>query len=146
MKKNSNSVGTVLFIFIAMLLAKVLGQVREMVIAYTYGTAWQADAYVTASQIPTNFFDMILGSAVSAAFIPVFNKFLEKDGEKRAKKFAGTFLNVILIFSALISAVGIVFAPQIIRLLASGLEGESAALAIKLLRIMFPMILFIGAA
>lgn len=146
MTNKKNSAGTVGFIFLAMLMAKVLGQVREMVIASTYGTAWQADAYVAASQIPTNFFDMILGSAVSAAFIPVFNKFLEKDGETRAKKFAGTFFNDVFVLSALISLFGMIFAPQIISILTPNLEPQAATLAIKLLRIMFPMIIFIGSA
>lgn len=146
MTKKRNTAGTVGFIFIAMLLAKVLGQVREMVIAYTYGTAWQADAYVAASQIPTNFFDMILGSAVSAAFIPVFNKFIEKDGEKRAKRFASTFFNDVLLISFAIAFFGIVFAPQIINVLTPGLSEQAAVLAVRLLRIMFPMIIFIGSA
>lgn len=146
MKKKSNAAGTVGFIFIAMLMAKVLGQVREMVIAYSFGTAWQADAYVAASQIPTNFFDMILGSAVSAAFIPVFNKFMEKEGEGRARRFAGAFLNLIIIISAALSVIGIVFASQIIAVFTPGLGSEAAVLAAKLLKIMFPMVIFIGGA
>jgi len=146
MTNKKNSAGTVGFIFLAMLMAKVLGQAREMVIASTYGTAWQADAYVAASQIPTNFFDMILGSAVSAAFIPVFNKFLEKDGDLRAKKFAGTFFNNVFAISAFISVIGIIFAPQIISIITPNLDPMAAKLAVKLLRIMFPMIIFIGSA
>ncbi len=146
MIKKKNSAGTVGFIFIAMLMAKVLGQAREMVIAYTYGTAWQADAYVAASQIPTNFFDMILGSAVSAAFIPVFNKFLEKEGIHRAKRFAGVFFNDILLISVLLSLLGVFFAPHIISILTPGLSQEGTLLATKLLKIMFPMVIFIGSA
>ncbi len=146
MSKKNNPVGTVGFIFISMLLAKLLGQVREIIIAGTYGTGWMADAYVAASQIPTNFFDMILGSAVSAAFIPVFNKFIEQEGEQRAKKFAGSFFNSIFIVSVLLAFLGIVFAPQLISLFTPGLNKETTILAVKLLRILFPMIVFVGAA
>ena len=146
MSKKNNAAATVGFIFITMLLAKLLGQVREIVIASAYGTAWQADAYVAASQIPTNFFDMILGSAVSSAFIPVFNKYLQQEGEVRAKHFAGVFFNVILLITVILSFFGVIFAPAIISVFTPGLTGETAILAVKLLRIMFPMIIFIGLA
>ncbi len=146
MTNKKNSAGTVGFIFLAMLMSKVLGQAREMVIAYTYGTAWQADSYVAASQIPTNFFDMILGSAISAAFIPVFNKFMEKDGDLRAKRFASVFFNNIFIISFFIALLGVVFAPQLISVLTPDLSPEASALATKLLRIMFPMVISIASA
>ena len=146
MSKKKGTAGTVGFIFIAMLMAKLLGQIREIVIAGTYGTAWQADAYLAASQLPTNFFDMILGSAVSAAFIPVFNKFMQENGENRARRFAGSFFNTVCLIGFAITLVGEIFAPFIIAKFTPGLEGEAALLAVKLLRIMFPMIIFIGGA
>ena len=146
MGKKNDTAKTVGFIFFAMLAAKLLGQIREIVIAGTYGTAWQADAYLAASQIPTNFFDMILGSAVSAAFIPVFNKFMQENGEKRAKRFAGSFFNTVFLIGLFLTLLGEIFAPFIIAKFTPGLGGEAAVLAVKLLRIMFPMIIFIGDA
>ncbi len=146
MKTTKNAISTMSFIFFAMFLSKILGQVREIVIAYTYGTSFQADAYVAASQIPTNFFDMILGSIVSAAFIPVYNKFIEKDGTLRAKKFAGVFFNVIFLICIIIALLGILFAKHIIKFMAPGLSSEAFLLAVALLKIMFPMVIFIGAA
>ena len=146
MGKKNDTAKTVGFIFFAMLAAKLLGQIREIVIAGTYGTAWQADAYLAASQIPTNFFDMILGSAVSAAFIPVFNKFMQENGEKRAKRFAGSFFNTVFLIGLFLTLLGEIFAPFIIAKFTPGLGGEAAVLAVKLLRIMFPMIIFIGGA
>ena len=146
MGKKNDTAKTVGFIFFAMLAAKLLGQIREIVIAGTYGTAWQADAYLAASQIPTNFFDMILGSAVSAAFIPVFNKFMQENGEKRAKRFAGSFFNTVFLIGLFLTVLGEIFAPFIIAKFTPGLGGEAAVLAVKLLRIMFPMIIFIGGA
>ena len=79
---KKRAAGTVGFIFIAIMLSKVLGQVREMVIASLYGTNMAANAYVVASQLPVNFFDMILGSAISSAFIPVYNMFIENKSKK----------------------------------------------------------------
>ena len=69
----SNSVKTVGNIFIIILLSKLMGQAREMMLAAYYGTGEAAQAFLTATEIPLNFFDMILGVAIVSAFVPVFN-------------------------------------------------------------------------
>ena len=144
---KKNAAGTVSFIFIAIMLSKVLGMLREIVIAATYGTGAEANAYVLASQIPVNFFDMILGSAISSAFIPVYNKFIEKENEKRANLFATRFLNFVILVTAGLSVIGVCFAPQIIALFSSDEMGAyTLNMASELLRIMFPMVIFTGMA
>lgn len=143
---KKNAAGTVSFIFIAIMLSKVLGQVREMVIAAIYGTSTQASAYFMASQLPVSFFDMILGSAISSAFIPVYNMFMENDGKERANLFATRFLNVIILATAVISALGIAFAGPIMSVFGPSLDMSTKVLAAELLQIMFPMLIFTGMA
>lgn len=144
---KKNAAGTVSFILVAILLSKVLGQAREMVIAALYGISIQTSAYVIASQLPVNFFDMILGSAISSAFIPVYNMYIEKDGEKRANLFATRFLNAVVIITVLLSLLGVIFAPNIINIFAPSMKDEVAkAIASDLLKLMFPMIIFTGLA
>ncbi len=144
---KKNAAGTVSFIFVAIMLAKVLGMVREIVIAAIYGTGAEANAYVIASQIPVNFFDMILGSAISSAFIPVYNKFIEKENEKRANLFASRFLNFVILITVVLSVIGVCFAPFIISLFSSEKMGaETQKMAAELLQIMFPMVIFTGMA
>lgn len=145
-QKQEKAAGTVGFIFITLILVKILGQAREMAIAAVFGTSDAASAYVIASQLPVNFFDMILGTAVSSAFIPVFNKYLECDGLKRANVFASRFLNIIIIVSTLICAVGMVFAPQLINLFSPDMSAGAKLIASQLLRIMFPIMIFTGMA
>ena len=146
MSKKENGAGMVGFIFIAILLSKLLGLLRGSAVALFYGTDYVASAYSMASQLPVNFFDMILGSAVSSAFIPVYNKFSQTDGRQRADRFASRFINLILIATVILSAIGVVFAPQIIGLMGSGMEPRAADLASQLLRIMFPLVIFTGLA
>lgn len=143
---KKRAAGTVGFIFIAIMLSKVLGQVREMVIASLYGTNMAANAYVVASQLPVNFFDMILGSAISSAFIPVYNMFIEKDGEKRANLFASRFLNLVLLITGLMAILGVLFSGNIIQLFAPLMDDMTKNLAASLLKIMFPMVIFTGLA
>ena len=145
-EKQEKAAGTVGFIFITLILVKILGQAREMAIAAFYGTSDAAGAYVIASQLPVNFFDMILGTAVSSAFIPVFNKYLEKDGLKRANLFASRFLNIIILASTLICALGSVFAPALINIFSPDMNPAAKEIAVALLRIMFPIMIFTGMA
>lgn len=144
--KKKNAAGTVSFIFIAIVLSKLLGLLRGSAVANFYGTTSTASAYAMASQLPVNFFDMILGSAISSALIPVYNKFIGKDGMKRANLFASRFMNLIIIVTLALSVVGIMFSRQIIYIMGSGLDNETAALASTLLRIMFPLVIFTGMA
>ncbi|MBR5586750.1 MAG: murein biosynthesis integral membrane protein MurJ [Clostridia bacterium] len=146
MSKKENGAGMVGFIFIAILLSKLLGLLRGSAVALFYGTDYVASAYSMASQLPVNFFDMILGSAVSSAFIPVYNKFSQTDGRDRADKFASRFINLIIGVTVVLSAIGVAFAPQIIGLMGSGMEPRAADLAAQLLRIMFPLVIFTGLA
>lgn len=146
MTKKEKSAGTVGFIFVAIVLSKLLGLLRGSAVALFYGTDYVASAYSMASQIPVNFFDMILGSAVSSAFIPVYNKFSETDGRKRADGFASRFINLITAVTVLLSVIGVAFAPQIIKIMGSGMQPEAATLAANLLGIMFPLVIFTGLA
>ena len=144
--EKKNAAGTVSFMFVAIVLSKLLGLLRGSAVANFYGTASTAGAYAMASQLPVNFFDMILGSAISSALIPVYNKFIKQDGMKRANLFASRFLNLIIIATAILSVFGVVFSRQIIYVMGSKLDSETAELASQLLKIMFPLVIFTGMA
>ncbi|MBQ2897414.1 MAG: murein biosynthesis integral membrane protein MurJ [Clostridia bacterium] len=137
---------TISGMFIIMLLAKVLGQAREVLLAWFYGTGTQASAFLTASQIPLNFFDMILGLAIVSAFVPVFNEYYQKEGETEANRFANNFIGVVLIISAALAAIGIIFSDFVIKVIASGFDTQTARLASNLLKIMFPSLIFTAVA
>ena len=141
-----NTVKTVSGIFVIIMFAKLLGQVREMMLAASYGTAYQATAFLTASQIPLNFFDMILGLAIVSAFVPVFNEYLQKRGKIEANKFAGNFVGVVFIVATVVSVVGVVFSAFIVSKIAGGLNEQTSYLASVLLKILFPSILFTSVA
>lgn len=140
------SVKTVSSIFIIIFLSKLLGQLREIIFANFYGTGDSANAFLTASQIPLNFFDIILGMAIASAFIPVFNEYREKQGEKEANLFAGNFVGVVLSVSFIMIILGVVFSSGIVFLIVRGLNDSTAQLTSSLLKIMFPSLLFTAVA
>ena len=77
-EKGNQAVKTVSFMMLITLFGKILGMVREQLLAANYGTDMQAAAFLLASRIPRTFFDVIFASAISASFIPVCGIFAEK--------------------------------------------------------------------
>ncbi len=143
--KGKTAVKTVSIITIFILLAKVLGVLRDVAFANYYGTGMQSDAYLSASRLPLLFFDLTLGAAVLSTFIPVFSRHLQTD-RKKAFNFANTFLNLIIVISLVFCVIGALFAKQITTLYAPGLGTEGIELSSSLLRIMLPTALFTGVA
>lgn len=134
------------FMIAATLLAKILGMYREVLFASLYGTGSIAQAFSTASRIPLLFFDITLGAAISSAFIPVFNEYLEKGQKEEALRYSNTFLNGILIITGIICALGMLFSGTLVSLIGGGLESETKALASQLVIILFPTMIFTGFA
>lgn len=130
----------------ATFLAKVLGLARDMLIAAFFGTGIEADAYMTATRLPTTLFDIVIGGVISAAFIPVFNSVMEKESREEALNFANRFIGMVLMISGLIAILGIVFSDQLISFMAPDFGIEAHNLAAQLSCIMFPMIVFTGLA
>lgn len=135
------------FMVAATLLAKLCGMLRDILMANLYGTSTEAAmAFSASSRIPLLFFDIALGSAVTSAFIPVFNEYIAKGEEDNAFDFANCFINLIILITAVISVLGIIFSSQVAHLFAGGLDASSLALASTLVKILFPTIIFTGVA
>lgn len=131
---------------VIILLSKIMGLVRDSMIASAYGTTEAAIAYETASKLPVTIFDFVLGGVVTSAFIPVYNSLAVKKGKRDALAFAQSYVNLILVITVTLSVLGTVFAPALVSFIAPELEGTTAALASDLTRIMFPMVVFVGLA
>ena len=145
--KKKNIAFTAIFMSCATLLAKFCGLLRDMVLASMYGTeSAEAIAFSTASRIPLLFFDIALGTAVTSAFIPIFNEYLEKKEEKRAMEFANRFANLVIAVTLIMSVVGIIFSKQFIYLIAGDIPNDAFILASNLIKILFPTIIFTGLA
>ncbi|MBQ9974414.1 MAG: murein biosynthesis integral membrane protein MurJ [Oscillospiraceae bacterium] len=145
-ERRDNASKTISIVMIITLLGKVLGLVRDRLLAINYGTGMEANAFYTASRIPRVFFDAVFASAIAACFIPVFSGYLTREGKDRAMRFAGNFLTVMAAITALLTAVGMGFAGPLVELFADGYDEATAALAAELTRVMFPTVLFTGIA
>lgn len=148
MKKRDffHSAGTTVAIMIAAtLLSKVLGLVRQMMTAGIFAASTEGVAFSVASRIPLAIFDMLFSTAIVGAFLPIYKSHLSADG-KRASAFSSAFLTAVLLVTSAAAALGVIAAPAVISLTAPDLDTETALLAAKLLRIMFPSMVFAGMA
>ncbi len=130
----------------ATLLSRILGFFRDAVIAWYFGAGHYSDAFIAAFRIP-NLLRKLLGEgSISNAFVPVLTDYLAIDGREEAFRLARSALWVLSIILVVISLIGILIAPLIVKFIAPGFIGtpDKLALTITLTRIMFPYIFFIG--
>ena len=146
MKKSFGFAKTAALMGIIILAAKVMGLVRDVMVAGTFGTTVYAVAYETASKLPVTIFDFVLGGVVTSAFIPVYNSIAVREGKDKASAFAQSYTNLILLLTVLIAVFGVIFAPALVSFLAPDLAAETMELSVRLTRIMFPMVIFVGMA
>ena len=127
-------------------LSRILGLVRDVLIAKFFGTTHEAGAFVVAFTIPNMLRDFVGEGAANAAFVPVLTEYKIKKTEHEFWRLANVILNLLALVLVSISILGILFSPVIVRLMAPGFIKEAGAiqLTVKLTRIIFPYILFIG--
>lgn len=125
---------TALLLIIITLASKVFGFIRELTLSYYYGTSNISDAYLIALTIPTVIFTFI-GTAFSTGYIPMYSKVQKEKGESSADLFTNNLINILFVVFTIFIIAGFVFSPQIVRLFASGFEGDTLNLAIKFTQI-----------
>lgn len=117
------------------LLSRIFGLLREILLAHVIGTSLFSDALRAALRIP-NFLQNLLGEGVlSASFIPVY---LSLDNKEERSNLATTLFYALLLITGITSFFGIIFPELFIDLFAPGFEGATRDLTISLLRILFP--------
>jgi len=126
--------------------SRVFGYIRDSRIAFLLGASTAADAYTTAYRIPNLLRRLVGEGAVSAAFIPVFSRYVAEQKKEDAWEFANTLLTVITFLLTAVTLTGILLSPLIVRLFASGFGDTPGKLELTatLNRIMFPYMFLIG--
>ena len=128
------------------LISRVLGLVRDMVIASFFGATISADAFVVAFKIPNMLRRFTAEGSMTIAFIPVFTEYLQNRSKKEAFELARIILTLLSLILVIITIAGIVLSPLIVRLIAPG-YGEDVSkyeLTVLLTRITFPYIFFVS--
>ncbi|SDW17724.1 murein biosynthesis integral membrane protein MurJ [Tepidimicrobium xylanilyticum] len=125
------------------LISKVLGFLREVLIASKYGSGYETDTYFVAMTATTILMTTI-GASLNTTLIPIFTEIGERSGRRGKLRYLNNILNVILLITILLALFGFFLSPIIIKILAKGFEGEQFQLAVKLNRVGLPIVIFLG--
>lgn len=120
---------------------KVFGLIKEMVFANQFGATALTDAFNSALILP-NFFGTIIAGALVSAFIPIFIKVREQAGEQPAWRLASQVFTILLVTTAGISLLLLLFAYPVSRLIAPGFSPDQLSEIVHLSRFLLPYILF----
>lgn len=128
------------------MVSRVLGFVREMLVAAFLGASPVSDAFFVALRLPNMFRSLFAEGAFSAAFVPLFAGKVAREGHEAARRFAEDALAVLLAALLVFLLLGEMLAPFVLDVIAPGFrqEPEKFTLAVALTRIMFPYLLFIS--
>lgn len=128
------------------MISRILGFVRDMLIAASLGTGPVADAFVVAFRFPNLFRRLFGEGAFNAAFVPLFSKTLERDGRQAAKQFAREALSGLLFVLVVFSIVAELAMPWLIHVIAPGYADAPDKLELTkvLTQIAFPYLTFMS--
>lgn len=130
------------------LISRILGFVRDMLIARIFGVDLATDAFFAAFKIPNFLRRLFVEGAFSHAFVPVLSDYKTQGSQASLKQFINKTSGTLLAVLMLMTLTGLLAAPLLVLLLAPGFawQGEQHELAVLLLHIMLPYLFFIGFA
>ncbi len=130
----------------ATFLSRILGYIRDMVMASFFGAGLYSDAFIAAFRIPNLLRRLFGEGSLSIAFVPVFTEYLTNEGKKEAFQMAGSAIKLLAALLTITAICGIILTPLIVRVIAPGFldSTDKFAITVTLTRIMFPYIIFIG--
>lgn len=133
---------------LATLASRILGFVRDVVVARAFGAGAVTDAFFVAFRIPNLFRRLLAEGALSTAFIPVFTEYLTKGPRAEFNRMVSAVAGAFLLVLFAVSALGILLAPWIVGVMAPGFATVPGQLrlATTLTRLMFPYLVVVGLA
>jgi putative peptidoglycan lipid II flippase len=131
-----------------LLLSRITGLIREIVMARLFGAGMAYDAFLLGFRIPNLTRDLFAEGALSSAFIPTFTEYLTRKGRAEAAALANLVATAVILIVGGLCLLGVVFSPQLVMLLAPGFVAVPGKfeLAVTMTRIMFPFLLLVALA
>jgi putative peptidoglycan lipid II flippase len=128
------------------LLSRILGFVRDFVIARTFGAGMLTDAFFVAFRLPNLLRRLFAEGAFSQAFVPILAEYRNRRGEHETKSLVDRVASVLFLALIVVSALGAIAAPILIAVTAPGFsaDADKFQLTVELTRITFPYILFMS--
>jgi len=148
LKPSRSLLGSAGLVSAATSLSRVGGLIREQMFAALLGAGFYSDAFVVAFRIPNLLRDLLAEGALSTAFVPTFTQTLVQDGKTRAFQLGNLVLTTLLVVTAAIVLIGMLWAPWLVKLIAPGFAQTPGKLELTTLltRILFPFLPLVASA
>lgn len=125
---------TTLLLMLITIVSQIFGFARDITLSYFYGISGISDAYLISITITMVIFSLI-GAGITTGYIPMYNKIEETTGTMVANRFTSNLINIVLLLCTLIIVLGIIFTKNIVMIFATGFEGDTLELSVKLTQI-----------
>ncbi len=127
-------------------LSRVLGFVRDILMARLFGTSPQAQAFVVAFRLPNMLRDLVAEGAVASAIVPGLSRYRMTGDAASFREVSQALFTKLCVLVCAIGALGVLAAPQIVRLVAPGFlaDPDKFVLTVRLTRLLFPFITLVG--
>lgn len=119
--------------------SRLVGLVRERVLATYFGTGLHADVFSAGLRLPNVLQNLLGEGTLSASFIPAYSALLGQGRTQDAGRVAGAMFALLLAIAGLVAVIGVLAAPLLVSVFTPGFEGERRELMITVVRILFPM-------
>lgn len=126
--------------------SRILGFIRDIIIAVLFGTNPEAQAFFVAFRIPNSLRDLVGEGATNAAVVPVLTEYKTLGDEREFIHVSRVLFNVSFAALVILTVLGVISSPAIVRLVAPGFlkEPPTFELAVRLNRLIFPYLILIG--
>jgi putative peptidoglycan lipid II flippase len=143
-RTNANLAGATIILALGNIASRVLGLAREKALVYLFGASAASDAFRIAVLVPRTFYDLLIGGHVNGAIVPVLTEIVTIKGREELWKVVNILVTLVLLVVSLLVIVIEIFAPAIVQLMAEGYNSQTQELAIGLLRITSPALIFLA--
>lgn len=131
--KQTNIFTAASFIILTTVFSQLLGILKYRLLVSLFGASSDLGVFFAAFRIPDFIFQVVVAGALSSSFIPIFAQFIAKDKRREAYEFTSTLVNLGLVFFFVVSAIVIVFAYPLVKLVAPGFSDQELRLMANLM-------------
>ncbi len=143
-RTNARVAGASGIIALGNICSRILGLARETVITFLFGATGAADALQVAIIVPKAIYDLLIGGHINGALVPVLSDVITLRGKRELWRVVSALISLVLAILAVLVLLIEMLAPQIVPLVAQGADAETRRLAVELLRLTAPALIFLS--
>lgn len=141
---NAKVAGATVILALGNIASRILGLIRETALTFLFGASVQVDAFLVATIVPRAIYDLLIGGHINGAIVPVLSEIVTLKGREEMWRVVSILMSLITVVLAILVLAIEIFASQIVSITASGSDAYTRALAVDLLRITAPALIFMG--